>query len=167
MNTGVVPLVGCMGVGRTPLYRGGWLWAHPHPHDFNFGRWQQSLNGTFMGLKAFELQRHINLHVSVHRRQLIRYECNMRAVPHDAPPNFPKLRRFSEHKHFLPCRVGRNSQKNIICMLCVSCRLSGVRGLRDGGRTRSYKLSQNRSAFQTNAILHPPGDAVKQTMQHI
>ena len=33
-------------------YRGGWLWAHPHPHDFNFGRWQQSLNRTLMGLKT-------------------------------------------------------------------------------------------------------------------
>ena len=34
------------------VYRGGWLWAQPHPHEFSFGRWQDSLNRTCMGLET-------------------------------------------------------------------------------------------------------------------
>lgn len=33
----------------------------------------------------------------------------------------------------------------IYCMLYGDCGLSGVRGLRDGGRTLSYKMSQKRT----------------------
>ena len=57
----------------------------------------------------------------------------------------------------------------IYCMLYGGCGLSWSKG---AARWWQNAFLQNESeahggAFQTNAILHPPGDAVKQTMQHI
>ena len=106
MSTGVVPLVECMVVGRTPLYRGGGPWPQTHPHEHNLGRWQDSSNRTAMGLKPSERQIHAYFNVSVHRRQLIRYSCNVRAMPHATPLNLPNLRRIFEHTHCLHGRVG-------------------------------------------------------------
>ncbi len=40
------------------------------------------------GQKHSERQTHVYFNVSVHKRQLIRYSCNVRAMPHATPLNF-------------------------------------------------------------------------------